>query len=320
MRSHAVIFPLLDRGAARAVEVALARRAARFAAIALAAGVVMAVPAGAGGGAPDAVKVVVSIPPQAGIVERVGAGHVTVQVLVEPGQEPHTYEPAPRQIMEIGEAQVFFTIGMPFEDRLVEKLQGSGVGLRFVEMAAGVERRVLAEGEGEKGAHGHAEGHLDPHVWLAPDLIERLAENTARTLQALDPGHSADYERELAEFIGEIRHTDEGIRSLLAPVKGRRFYVFHPDLGYFADAYGLEQVAVETEGKEPTPQRLAQLIASARSDSVRVLFVQPQFSAQAVAAVASAIGGVVVRLDPLARDVLPNLERIAHQVHDALAR
>jgi zinc transport system substrate-binding protein len=222
--------------------------------------------------------------------------------------------------MEIAEAQAFFTIGMPFEERLAEKLRGSGVGLRFVDMAAGVERRALAEGEGEEDRHGHSRGHLDPHVWLAPALIERLAENSALALQEMDPGHAADYARGLEEYRREIRLADERTRAILAPVKGGRFYVFHPDLGYFADAYGLEQVAVETEGKEPTPQQLAQLIAAARSDSVRVLFVQPQFSAQAVAAVASAIGGVVVPVDPLARDVLPNLERIAQQVHDALAR
>ncbi len=306
-------------GVAPAVGIAWASGVVLTAGVALAAGRVLAVPAGASEGDAPVVNVVVSIPPQAGIVEQVGAGCVAVQVLVQPGQEPHTYEPTPRQIMEIARAQVFFTIGMPFEERLVEKVRGSGVNLRFVEMAAGIERRALAEGEGEEGGNGHAGGHLDPHVWLAPALIERLAENSARALEELDPGHAGEYARALEGYRRDLRLADERIHRLLAPVTGKRFYVFHPDLGYFADAYGLEQVAVETEGKEPTPQQLAQLIASARADSVQVLFVQPQFSAQAVAAVASAIGGRVVPVDPLARDVLPNLERIARLVHDALA-
>jgi len=295
-------------------------------------------------------RVVVSTPPQAGIVERVGVGRVAAQVLVQPGQDPHTFEPTPRQIMEIGAADAYLMIGMPFEARLVKKLREGGSRLRFVDMAAGIERRSFRPGEGEDHAradiradarhhvreqarhqaHEHGAGehpghhgvgeHLDPHVWLAPRWIERLAENAAGAFQELDPSGAAEYRRNLETFRAEIRATDARIRELLAPFQGERFYVFHPAFGYFADAYGLEQIAAEMEGKEPGPQRLARMIASARADSVRIIFVQPQFSTQAATALAGAIGGAVVPMDPLARDVLANLERVAREVHAALSR
>jgi zinc transport system substrate-binding protein len=289
-------------------------------------------PAGGQDAKNGALHVVVSIPPQAGIVERVGDARVAVQVLVQPGQEPHTFEPTPRQIMDISAADLFLTIGLPFESRLVEKLRGSGSRLRFVDMAAGIERRKLLPGEGDAhsepqgdqeqpgpGGEAHPDAHLDPHVWLAPAGIERLAENTARALQAFDPGGTSEYARNLEAFRGEIHAADARIRDLLAPFKGERFYVFHPAFGYFADAYGLRQVAAEAEGKEPAPRQLAEMIASARADGVRIIFVQPQFSTQAAAALASAIGGVVVPMDPLARDVLGNLEHVAREVHGALS-
>ncbi len=305
-----------------------------------------------------ALRVVVSTPPQAGIVERVGGARVAAQVLIQPGQDPHTFEPAPRQIMEIGAADAYLLIGLPFEDRLVKKLREGGSALRFADMGAGIARRSFRPGEGDDHGHGHdairdhghdaidepgnahahAHAHdhgpaasvhsddhasaenLDPHVWLGPGPIERLAQNAAGLFQELDPTGADEYASRLEAFRAEIHAADARIRELLAPFRGERFYVFHPAFGYFADAYGLEQIAAEIEGKEPGPRRLAAMIASARADSVRIIFVQPQFSTQAAAALASAIGGAVVPMDPLARDVLENLERVARAVHAALAR
>ena len=101
-------------------------------------------------------------------------------------------------------------------------------------------------------------------------------------------------------------------------MEGRSFFVFHPSFGYFADDYGLEQVAVETGGSEPSARQLARLIREARDAEVRVIFVQPQFSRKSAETIASEIGGAVVPIDPLARDYIENLERMARAVEEGL--
>jgi len=77
-------------------------------------------------------------------------------------------------------------------------------------------------------------------------------------------------------------------------------------------------VAVETGGKSPGPRHLTELIARARADGVKVIFVQPQFSERAAGVIAEQIGGVVVPLDPLAKDYISNLERIGDEIRKAL--
>jgi zinc transport system substrate-binding protein len=94
--------------------------------------------------------------------------------------------------------------------------------------------------------------------------------------------------------------------------------VFHPAWGYLAAGLGLEQVAVEQEGKEPSPAELAALVDRARADRVRVVFVQPQGSPDAALVFAREVGARVEVIDPLARDWPDNLRRVAEALAGAL--
>ena len=180
--------------------------------------------------------------------------------------------------------------------------------------------RDEATAETEAGEDDPAEtsAHRDPHIWLSPPLLARLARNTAMALAAADPEGREQYQANLESYLERARATDRRIAALLAPLEGAPLFVFHPAFGYFADTYGLVQIAVETEGKEPSPRALTALIKHARQAGARVIFVQPQFDRKSAEAVAQGIGGAVVPLDPLARDVLANLEAMASAVDDAL--
>ncbi len=298
----------------------------------------------AGEPADDPFEVFVSIPPQAYLVERLGGQHVTVHVLVQPGQEPHTFEPTPRQVMALGRAKLFLAVGLPFETRLLAKIRSAQQKLTVVDTTEGITKRKMASSHRptptQPSAHaprakGHRDGHEaheqhgnhrpaadavgdDPHVWLSPPLLLTMARNVARALQQTDPGHTAVYEQNLAALAKDIETTHRQVGEVLAPYKGQSFYVFHPAFGYFGDAYGLRQEAVEIGGKSPTPRQLARLVAKARADKVRIIFVQPQFDAKSAEAVAKAIGGAVVAMDPLARDVLSNFSRMATKIKAAL--
>jgi len=277
----------------------------------------------AGSGRGDGrLTVFVSITPQACFAERVGGDGVDVRVLVPPGQSPHTFELRPRQLAALSDARLYFTVGVPFERRLTGKLASGHPGLTVVDTTAGIDRRRMAghSGESRPGRpDGHAEGE-DPHVWLAPPAIKVQAQNMARAFQQADPEHADEYAANLAAFLDEVDRVHEELSEALAPYRGRTIYVFHPAFGYFTDAYGLRQQAIEVGGKSPTPRQIQALIERARADDVKVIFVQPQFDTAGAAAVAEALGGAVVPMDPLARDVLKNLEEMAAQVRNALAQ
>ena len=261
------------------------------------------------------IRVFVSILPQAYFVERIGGDKVGVEVMVGPGQSPETYEPTSRQMALLTKSDVYFQIGMPFEKRLIEKLAGVMEKLNMVPCQKGVKHRFFNSTE----AHaGHEETGADPHIWLDPMIVKVISGNICDELIRLDSAHKADYENNLRLFLNDLDSTNERISRLLAPFQGRVFYVFHPVMGYFADRYGLRQIAVEIEGKEPSAKQLADLIDKAKADGIKVIFVQPQFSTKSARTVASAIGGVVTQIDPLSRDYIMNLEEMAGKLAEGL--
>ena len=260
-----------------------------------------------------ALRVFVSVPPHAYLVERIGGDQIEVEMLVPPGQDPHTFEPTPGQVVSLGRAAMFVQVGMPFERRLLARIAAGHDRLRVVDATAGI---ALRDGSCTFCDHDHHHGHgePDPHVWLSPPLLKRQAATIAEALAEANPARAETYRRNLAVLEAELDAVDARIRAKLAPFRGRAFYVFHPAFGYFADAYGLRQEAVEVEGKAPTPRQLRALIQRARADGVEVLFVQPQFDPSAAEVVAEAIGGRVETLDDLAPELTANLERIAERI------
>nr|WP_281281247.1 zinc ABC transporter substrate-binding protein [Pontiella desulfatans] len=254
--------------------------------------------------------VFVSIPPMAGLLKEIAGNDLEIRTLLGEGQSPHAYEPTARQLAALGEAGMLFTIGVPFEEALLKKIKPIYPKLRIVETDSAIEKRSMPhEHAGHQCTNDH--GAKDPHVWLSPQNAERIATCMFNALaKNNDDRH--------AKLVQTLKQLDEDLETRLAPFNGSRFYVFHPSFGYFADRYGLTQVPIELDGKSPAPRQLADLIEQAQVDGVKVVFVQKQFPAESAQAVADAIGGNVVQLDPLAEDVVANLRQIAEAVAQTL--
>lgn len=263
-------------------------------------------------------NVFVSILPQAYFVERIADSRADVTVLVGPGQSPHVFEPTPQQIVRLSAADIFFTIGLPFERRLLQKMSGIASGLACVATTTGITLRTPEGHDHEDDRHHH--GLHDPHVWLAPALIKTQAERICAALCVRDPDGSEHYRRNLRTFHDELETLDRELREKLAPFAGREIFVFHPAFGYFTDAYGLRQVPIEIEGKEPGSRSLAAVIERARDRGVKVIFAERQFSPKTAQTIARQIGADVVLLDPLARDCFENLRFVADRIVDAFRK
>ncbi|WP_353661602.1 zinc ABC transporter substrate-binding protein [Hydrogenimonas sp. SS33] len=266
------------------------------------------------------VNVVVSILPQKYFVEKIAGDLADVTVMVPPGASPATYEPKPSQMKALYKARLYFAIGVPFERAWLPRFLAQNPRLKMVDVTKGIEKMAMAghhhEGDRESGsANGEAAvAHPDPHVWLAPPLVRTVARNIAEALIAVDGEHKTVYEKNLARFLREIDALDARLRKLLEPCRGKALMVFHPSWGYFAKTYGLRQIPIEIEGKEPKSRELAHLIREAKEEGVKALFVQPEFSRRAARAIAAAIGAKLLVADPLAADWSENLLHVARTI------
>ncbi len=267
----------------------------------------------------NGINIFVSIIPQAYFVERIGGDFLNVHVMVGPGQSPATYEPTPRQMANLSKAQIYFRIGVPFELIWIDQIQANNPSMRMVDLRQGIPLREVEAHH----HHHHDEDHAtdktkDPHIWVSPPLVKIQAQTICGTLQEIDPDHASIYEDNLNDFIKDLEALDQEIKSMLKSLQTKEFMVFHPAWGYFADTYGLKQVPIELEGKEPTAKQLNEYIEYAKEHNVKFIFVQEQFNQNIAQKIAKAIGGTVISMDPLAKDYLNNMKSITSSIKQAL--
>jgi len=282
-------------------------------------------------------QVAVGVAPVEYFAKKIGGGLIQTLVLVPAGADAHTYEPKPSQMRELSRASMYLSAGLEFEEAWEPRLKAANKTLAFVHLEQGLALLPMPEGhddhhkgdqhKGERIKDGHAakaghahEAETDPHVWVSPANARHMAAKIAEALGKADPAHAAVYAANLAAFMKEIDALDADLRAAFAglPADRRSFLVFHPAWGYLARDYGLTQTAIEFEGKEPSPKRLAALIAQAKATGVKVIFVQPQMSRRTAESIAQALGARVLVADPLAADWAGNLQAVAGVFRAAL--
>ena len=269
------------------------------------------------------IPVFVSIAPQHYFVQQIGKNRVDIQIMVQPGASPHLYEPKPRQMVAISKAKLYFAIGTEFEEVWLRKLSTASPNMKIVRTDAGIQKIPVAghDRDHDQDHHeepDHAEEGLDPHIWLSPQLVKKQSLRILEALQTVDPTASIFYENNYRVFITKLSRLDTEFKGIFQQRQGFQFMVFHPSWGYFARSYGLKQVPIEIEGKNPKPAQLRDIITYARKHQIKVIFVQPQFSARNANLIAREIGGEVISVDPMARDWLQNLRVVANTFKAAL--
>lgn len=274
---------------------------------------------------PRPLRVVVSIPPQAYFLERIAGDRAEITVLLPTGSSPEIAAPSPREMVALADADLVVLVGHPnfvFEIRHVLPVLERHPEVPTVSMAAELDLGGEALGEAGHdpvGSHGHHdhEGMSDPHVWVSPPLVRDAVRAIAGTLMRIDPEGAPFYRRRAEAFVAEIDRLDGEIRHQLDGLEGTPFLVYHPAWSHFAEEYGLVQMAIETEGKEPSPRHLVELIGRARRQGVGVIFAQHGLPSRGAEVVAAEIGARVVILDPLDRDWPGTLRRLTAAIEGA---
>ena len=284
-----------------------------------------------------ALTVFASVLPIQSFVERIGGERVDARVMVLPGQSPATYDPTPGQVAALAKADLYVRVGVPFEEAWMPRIRSASPNMAILDLRDGLPLRKIEAHDHDEEAHEGHDGHepehehehdaeththdhpdsMDPHIWTSPPLVRRMAVAIRDQLSALDPTGTDTYAANQAAFDAELAALHGDLQAILEDAAQRRFLVYHPAWGYFADTYGLEQIPIEHEGKSPGPRRLDALIRQARETRTRIIFVQPQFDRRAAQQVARAIDGRVEAADPLATDYAESLRRFARLIAGA---
>jgi zinc transport system substrate-binding protein len=250
------------------------------------------------------IRVVVSILPQAEFVKAVGGNHVNVTVMVPPGQEPHTYSPKPSQMRDLERADIYFKLGSGIEFELV-----------WMDKFTELNRNMLVV-DGSESLHLMDK---DPHIWLSLRNVEAMVLDLEHGFEEIDPLNASYYNDNARTYLQKLDKLDTNITEAFASLTKRDLLVFHPAWGYFARDYGLNQTAIEYDGKEPTTQYFAGVIDFAKEHGIKVIFAEPQFSTRIAEEIAQEVGGVVVLVDDLAEDYLDNMQLVADKIAEGLS-
>ena len=286
--------------------------------------------------AKDGNIVIASIIPVAEFAGKVGGEKIEVFEMVPPGANPHTYEPSPGQLEKVSKAVMYLAVGsgIDFEIVWLDKilavnndtiLVDCSKGIEFIEVSGNGET-INSHDDGDTGGgvvsdeskDGPVGSGRDPHIWLSPKNAAVMVENIYLGLSAMDPENEDYFYNNKVDFLDELEMLDSEIREILSEKTGKKILVFHPGWSYFFRDYGLEQIVVEEDGKEPSPRDMADIIKQAKEAGIKVVLASPEFSQKSAGVIADEIGGKVVLISPLARDYVNNLINIAKAFKESM--
>lgn len=258
----------------------------------------------------EPVKVVVSIHPLYDITKQIGKDKVIIKTLLPPAASPHTFEPTPKQMMDLHDAKIFIKIGAGLEfwaDRVVKA--ASNKNLILVDLSKDMPLIHSTHGHGhERHQEKSSSDAADPHFWLDPVLTKKIVDRIASTLIKIDAGNKKFYTDNADNYKKELDKLNGDIIQKVGTFKTKAYVTFHPAWNYFSKRYGLRVVGVieEAPGREPAPGDVARIIKDLKKSNIRVVFAEPQFNPKIAEAIAKEADAKVLFLDPIGAPNTPD--------------
>lgn len=271
----------------------------------------------------DSNLVLVTVAPYMEFIEKIAGDTVRVHVLIPPGVNAHFFEPTPKQMEDASKARLWIRIGDPIENKISNTLKEHRPNLTELKLWEYVPLLPLSDPTTidvgcHMGSDHHHHGSLDVHYWLSPKLAKLQAQAIAEALINLFPEHRSFYEKNLALFLKELSEIDQQITDLLAPDKGKTILVSHPAFGYFCKDYGLYQLSVECEGKEPKPKAVQRILELAKERQVSLVIAQKGYNNKGAEQIAKELALSVYFIDPYSKHYVKTLLNLAELIisHD----
>lgn len=269
---------------------------------------------GRSGTAPDNRIITVSISPFKYFVEQIAGNDFTVNVMVPAGADPHTYEPFPGQINNLRKSVGYISNGfLGFEMNWLDRFYETNRAMKKLNLGDSI---VPLSSD-----HHHEDGHIeaaDPHYWVSPKCAIVIASSVNNFLCGLNPSQSQKYNSNFQILISNIHELDNKASQLFSDIRVKSFMIYHPNLAYVARDYGLEEIPVEYEGKEPSPSRMRELVDRMRKENLRTIFVQIEYDTKNAKAIAGETGAKIVLIDPLSENWFKSTTDIINNLHKSL--
>lgn len=272
---------------------------------------------------PDGRLVSVTIEPQRYFAERIAGDKFTINTVVPAGQNPEVYDPTPQQMVTVGKSEAYLRIGhIGFEEVWVDKILANNKEMKVFDLSEGM--NLIENHEEHEHDHGHEHGEecshshygVDPHTWSSIEGAKKIAWSTLNAFIGLDKENTQYYWENYNGLMKDIEDTEKKINALLEPLTNRTFIIYHPALTYFANEYGLTQLSIEMEGKEPSPAQLKRLIDTAKESGAKVVFIQQEFDKKNAELVAKETSCNLVVINPLDYDWRKEMLHIAQSLAD----
>lgn len=253
----------------------------------------------------------VTIEPLRYFTEQIAGDKFKVVSMVPKGSSPETYDPTPRQLVDLSRSEAYLKIGyIGFEQTWMEKLRTNVPQMKVFDTSQGI--KLIYDQEEIHGDHIH-KGGIEPHIWNSTVNAGIIADNIYKSLVELDPRNEPYYHHRLDSLKSIITETDKKIRTLLQD-SPKAFLIYHPALSYYARDYGLHQISIEEGGKEPSPSYLKKLIEICKKENIPVIFVQQEFDMRNAELIASETGTQIIPINPLSYEWQSEMIRISEEL------
>lgn len=257
------------------------------------------------GSSSEQIKVVTTVAPLEEFIKSVGGDKIEVSVMVPPGAEPHTFEPNPSQMRQVAEADLYVQNGAGLEfwmDRILQVNEE----MTIVDSSKGID--FVQESPEE----------IDPHIWISLRNAAMQVKNICDGLIEVDPANKEYYLENRDSYLQSLGSLDAEFNNTFGSKEKRIFIVHHPAWTYFARDYGLEQVPLMENEKEPGPKYLSEVIDLAKKNNITTIFVEPEFNPKSAEVIAREMDAGIVYLDPLAGNYLENMRYAGEKIAESL--
>ena len=262
--------------------------------------------------------ITVSIPPIKYLVDRISGNEFNVNVMVATGACQETYEPTPSQMKNVAKSKLYLGISeLEFEQKWLNNIKANNPELKYANLSEGVKMVEGSCSHEECEEHGHHHEGMDPHIWLSPANYKAMATATLNELAALNPKGKSTYEKNFNSLVASIDSIDAIAKSKLANLKIKKFIIYHPALSYFASDYGLEQISIEQDGKEPAADYMKRLVSQAKEVGIKTIFVQKEFDLSLIKSFAGEVGATIEPINTFAYDWLESTNHIINALYSA---
>lgn len=268
----------------------------------------------------------VSIIPQQYFIDYLSDSSILVNVMIPPGAGHSTYEPLPSQMKYLNMSEIYFKIGhLDFEHAWVNRFANSNKTMKIIDLSVGINLHTAENTKQTSSDKHHNHGHhhhssIDPHIWLNPDMVKTMIPKITNELSSLLPEKKELFSIRAQQLMHDIDSLDNYICNQFEGVTNRKFLIFHPALTWYANRYGLEQISVEVDGKEPSPSEMKEIIKTIKENNIKVILIQSEFPFERARSISEETGADIVQINPLSYDWLNNMYKITSVIKQSLSK